>query len=215
MTDFIFKEFEAIKSQYPGLKIDRPNNKIAGSIGLFDIDTGEMYDSYHVEIKFPETFPHCFPKVWEVGNKIPKEPNRHVNEDGSLCLGVIQEEILITRYGISLVNFLERVLKPHLSRETYFEKKRKYPHGEYSHGIDGVLEFFFDKFDTSDPVRIVQILDRIISGDLPDRNERQCICGSENKFKKCHLNDVEEVSILGKERLKMFSKIIKDHKKIQ
>src|SRR5262249_46427942 len=31
--------------------------------------------------------PHAMPSVWETGGRIPREIDRHVFDDGSLCLG--------------------------------------------------------------------------------------------------------------------------------
>jgi hypothetical protein len=47
----------------------------------------EIEDCYIIEISIPDTFPHALPKVKEIGGKIPRDGNHHVNSDQTLCLG--------------------------------------------------------------------------------------------------------------------------------
>ncbi len=211
MKDFLIKEFKDLSNYYLELRLTKDGKSIVGKIRLFDPITNDEFDSYEVKIEFPNQFPYCFAKVWETSNKIPKKPERHVNPDGSLCLGVIQEEIIITKKGIGIREFIEKILKPHLSRETYRRIKKKYPHGEYSHGIDGVLEYFYEKFNSNNPTNILEILDLILNNKLPERNERRCICGKENKFKKCHLPAIEKVQRLGSDSIALFKDTIQNY----
>src|SRR5262249_26612586 len=44
-------------------------------------------DRYALDIALPLTSPHAMPSVWETGGRIPREIDRHVFVDGSLCLG--------------------------------------------------------------------------------------------------------------------------------
>ena len=44
-------------------------------------------DSYKLQIKFLTRYPKSLPKVIETGNRIPRNPDHHINGDGSFCLG--------------------------------------------------------------------------------------------------------------------------------
>ena len=105
---------------YPELQLTEYNEHIAveGDIILRHDEIGE-YDRYSVSISFPISYPRCFPKVVEESNKIPRMDNRHVNTDNTLCLAVEPEERLICKNDITFKYFLDEVLVPHLSRETY------------------------------------------------------------------------------------------------
>lgn len=160
--------------------------RVKGEIPLIHPEKGEL-DRYEVLIKFPRNYPKCFPKVIETSKKIPRKDFRHVNLDNTLCLAVEPEEQAIAKNGISFKFFLDKVLVPHLARETYRESKGKYPDGEYAHGYDGIWEYYKSILDKNDKQSIIDELEQIVSSKWPKRND-QCTCGSGKKFKKCHQN---------------------------
>lgn len=158
---------------------------VVGEIQLIHPVKGE-FDRYNVSIFFPFTYPSCFPKVKETGSKIPKIASRHINYDGSLCLAVEPEEKIITKNGIQFEYFLDKILVPHLARETFREISGGYPEGEYAHGNEGIWEYYESILATKDRKSIVMELEMIVSSKWQGRNE-SCFCGSSQKFKKCHL----------------------------
>jgi hypothetical protein len=109
-----------------------------------------------------------------------------VNPDQTLCLAVEPEEEAIAKNGISFKYFLDKVLVPHLARETYREIKGEYPDGEYAHGNSGIWQFYESTLKTTDRNLIISELEKIIHSKWQGRNE-QCNCGSGKKFKRCHL----------------------------
>lgn len=187
-------EINTTLSKFPGLKIMEQNalTALEGKIQLEDGEFGGVYDSYNLRIVIGKCFPNCFPKVFELDKKIPRIPSRHVNPDGSLCLGVPQQELMITRSGIKLLDFVEYIVKPHLSRETFREIKGYYPHGEYSHGWKGILENFYDQYQTESSEDVLRILSAIINNQLPDRMSEVCVCGKNRKYRKCHRVAIDE-----------------------
>lgn len=188
---------------YPELDLKESNGQIrvAGNIVLKHPEIGE-YDKYSVSIDFPNGYPKQFPRVTEESKRIPRIPDRHVNTDNTLCLAVEPEEKLICKNGITFKYFLDKVLVPHLSRETYRSLSGKYEDGEYSHGVEGLWEFFSYKLKTTDKKAVVDELERMLQRSRwPGRNA-QCFCGSEMKFKKCHLKKWREVMVLGDDYLR-------------
>ncbi len=182
-------------SKFPSLRVVEQNTNettLEGEIHLKDREFGGVYDAYNVRIVIGKCFPKCFPKVFELEEKIPRKPSRHVNPDRSLCLGVLQQELMITRSGIKLIDFINFILMPHLSRETYREIKGFYPHGEYSHGWKGILEYFYDQYQTESPDEVMRILTAIIRNQLPGRMSEVCVCGKKRKYRKCHRIAIEE-----------------------
>ncbi|GAB5566134.1 MAG: hypothetical protein Wins2KO_31970 [Winogradskyella sp.] len=181
--------------------------RVKGFIPLIHPKIGEI-DRYEVLIKFPKDYPKCFPKVIETSNKIPRIPNRHVNPDNTLCLAVEPEEKALTKNGISFKYFLDRILIPHLARETYRESKGVYPDGEYAHGYDGIWEYYKSILKESDKLTIIRELEQIVNSNWPERNQK-CFCGSGNKFKKCHLDSWTEILKSGKDYIKKQIQILK------
>lgn len=169
---------------------------VTGEIVLEHPEIGE-YDRYSVSIFFPKGYPKAFPRVIEESEKIPRIADRHVNTDNTLCLAVDPEEKLICKNGITFKYFLDKVLVPHLSRETYRRLSGKYEDGEYSHGIEGLWEFFFTRLETKDKEVVVIELERMLQKNRPPGRNTLCFCGSKMKFKKCHLKKWRDLMPLG------------------
>lgn len=167
-------------------KLKKNKNKLAVS-GELDIvhPTAGLLGTFEVLIEFPKKYPYCFPFVTETSGKIERIPDRHINEKNTICLAVRPEELLLCRRGIILKWFIDSVLIPHLAREIYYEEEKEYPDGDYSHGIDGLWEYFMEEFDSQDKKWIIAVLESIVDNKLPANNE-DCFCGSKKKYKKCH-----------------------------
>src|SRR5690554_710600 len=183
--------------------------RVKGGIPLIHPEKGE-FDRYEVLIIFPKNFPKCFPKVIEISEKIPRNANRHVNYDNTLCLAVEPEEQAIAKNGISFKFFLDKVLVPHLARETFRENKGFYPDGEYAHGYDGIWEYYKSILDKEDKQLILEELEQVANSSWPKRNDK-CSCGSGKKFKKCHMDIWLEVLKSGKPYVQNQIQILKNN----
>ena len=208
----IIKDIDKALLSYPLLKRVEEDGyvRVIGVLPLFHPKKGE-FDRYEVSIRFPQDYPKCFPKVIETSKKIPRKDYRHVNPDGTLCLAVEPEEKGIVKNGISFTFFLEKVLVPHLSRETFCELNKSYEDGEYSHGIDGFWEYFEGILLTSDRIEILVELEKIIYSKRQNRNEK-CYCNSGMKFKKCHLERWNKIMRSGNDYLVKTLELLKKNK---
>lgn len=183
----LIKDIDQALLSYPLLKRVEEDGfvRVVGEIPLIHPKKGE-FDRYNVSISLPQAYPKCFPKVIETIGKIPRKDFRHVNPDQTLCFAVEPEEKAITKNGISFIFFLDKVLVPHLARETFREINGAYPDGEYAHGNSGIWEFYESTLETTDRKLIISELEEIIYSKWQERNEL-CQCGSGQKFKRCHL----------------------------
>lgn len=179
-----------------------------GEIELKD-DQGGIIEVYKVKLIFTELFPYRFPHVWEEGNLIPRIADRHVYpKTGNLCLAIEPEEIIICQYGISTIFFLDRVLLPRLAEEYEVNLGGVYQR-EYSHDHDGFWEYFQKHFKSEDANLVMGLLGAIVSRNLPKGYEK-CICGSGEKFKKCHRKSASVLFPIGQKKLKLYLSILKD-----
>jgi hypothetical protein len=206
----LLKDIDDAIKDYPELEKIESGAELGvrGIIILNHPETGE-YERYTVSISFPKCFPKCFPKVIEEGGKIPRIEDRHVNSDNTLCLAVEPEERLICRHGITFKYFLDKVLVPHLCRETYRNLAGKYEDGEYSHGAEGLWEYFGQVLASTNKSRIVEDLEKMLHENWPGRNA-QCFCGSSKKFKSCHLKKWRDLMLLGHEYLLSRLEVLKE-----
>ena len=72
-----------LRARYPTLHASIVDGecRIRGTVASVETDR------YVLDIVLPGKYPHALPSVWEIGCRIPREIDRHVFEDGSLCLG--------------------------------------------------------------------------------------------------------------------------------
>lgn len=183
---------------YPDLKIIERDGKLSlsGDVDLLHPIGQELIDTFAVDITFPERFPYCFPEVIETSGKIERIAKRHVfTNTNTLCFAVKVEERLKCKGGITTRWFLDNVLVPRLAEEYVVNHGGKYEH-EFSHGPLGDLEFYFQKFNTKDPLEVIRNLKLILNGGFPKHYEK-CVCGSDLRFKKCHRTVFEALKDLG------------------
>jgi hypothetical protein len=69
------------------------------------------------------------------------------------------------------------------------EKGEPWPHGDRSHGVQGVLEFYGDLLGTAEPTAIARFLLAIVNRKV--RGHWSCPCGSGRIIRKCHKDAVE------------------------
>lgn len=195
----VIKDIDQALLFYPLLKRVEEDRfiRVVGKIPLIHPEKGE-FDRYQVSIYFPKSYPKCFPKVIETSRKIPRKDSRHVNPDQTLCLAVEPEEKAIVKNGIAFKFFLDKVLVPHLARETFCELNNGYEDGEYAHGNGGIWEFYESALETTDRRSIINELEKIIYSKWQGRNEL-CICGSGQKFKRCHLGKWDTIIKSGRD----------------
>jgi len=161
-------------------------------------------DTYEIRIDFPSDFPSSFPSVREVGGRIDKimkekgitdERDLHVSPDnGIICLCVEPEKYLLFQNGVSVVDYLNRLVVPYFYGLSYFQKRGKWPWGFYSHRDLSVLESYLRNRNPADTklVRIYfECLKEVKVKELFSTKgaiQRQCVCpcGKPAKFRNCH-----------------------------
>lgn len=190
------KDIEQGLKTYPSLRFADFTEVITvqGTFIAHERVTGIEIESYEVKIVFPQSYPHRFPIVEETSRKIPRDINRHVKPDGTLCLANPQDELNVCSSGITFTFFLNEILNTHLCREYVKEKTGEYPTGERGHGKDGIWEGYYDIFSTTDKEKVLQELDMILNHGLIGRND-PCYCNSGKKYKVCH--DKIERQVIG------------------
>ncbi|WP_316832948.1 SEC-C domain-containing protein [Pedobacter aquatilis] len=181
---------------FPGLQLSSLDGvpELSGTITLQDAQ-GHALDGYQIRIQASTDFPKSFPKVFETGGRIPKNYDWHIYETGGhCCLKTLPEELISCRKGISLSRFIQEEVLPFFFSQT-FRRLNGYFLQERAHSTLGWLEFFREVFRTGDDKLIFKGLSILAHGIKPSRSA-DCFCGSGQKFRKCHRDSLEQLSLL-------------------
>ena len=197
----------AAVAAYPNLQIvGEPGRQYLR--GILDVPDGAggVAFSYLVEIKPVARYPYRYPIAYEVGGDIPVGADNHKYSDNSLCLGVEAEEVIQCHKGLTLVEFIEKVLIPHLANQYYRHLTGAYLQ-EYAHGYAGVRQFYEKLLGITDRAVWVALFHAAFSKHI-ERND-PCCCGSGQKYKRCHEHVVQSMRLIGKEQVEKDFKDLK------
>jgi hypothetical protein len=187
--DLITEQYKKLHETFSGLELKETIDgrfTITGKLGFTKRHDGKtIQDDYDIEIAIPDDYPQNPPTVKEIGNKIPRDKDNHVNStDGTLCLGAplaVKETFAQRR---NLLWFVKEQVVRFLFNNSY---KRDYgvrPDGELPHYGKGLLEYYYEFFGTTDNITVLEFL-RILANNHYD-DHSICPCGSGNKIRKCH-----------------------------
>lgn len=149
----------------------------------------EITDSYSLRILVPAAFPRDVPEVTEIGHKIPRNGDYHVNSNGTLCLGSRLRLLLQISSKPTLSGFAEECLIPYLYAASYKLKfGGKFLFSELQHGTMGELRDYVDLFGLKDLEQVSSAL-RLLAVKKRIANKYPCPCGCGRRLGKCSFND--------------------------
>ena len=185
----VYQHYLEAKEVYP--RLFEPvvsNNKVIidGTVDIIDRDKTN-WATYEVRIVIPEQYPFRVPSLFETGGQIIKSPDWHVYSDGSCCLAPPAKMYKELSDGITLNKWLSKLVIPFLANHHLKTKTGQYANIEYSHGKEGIREYYRKWFGTDDDSEILRKAMYITKMTAYGRNDK-CFCGSGKKYKCCHWN---------------------------
>ena len=182
--------FEAVRISSL-LEVDFPELSVSvrsGTIcihGEFQIvDGGRVIDLYDIEITVAPGRLRALPTLREVGGRIPRTLDNHMNSDGTACVGVPDELFYRSPLGFDLLGYLKGPVLAYFTGQSLVQRGEKWPYGEYGHGVDGRVEFYGGLLRTNDPQQVSALLTMLVAPRL--RSKRLCPCGSGQKIRDFH-----------------------------
>ena len=151
----------------------------------------EFEGVFEVEAIVSFDFPLTLPKIREVGGKIRRRGFEHIYPDRELCLEVDTKVKIDLLKNPSLIYFFETYVTSYFFSYLYYEKYRKFPFGERSHGEKGILEYYCELFMVRDPETAKQLLHYLCGTHL--KGHHPCPCMSGNRYRNCHLPKIIEL----------------------
>ena len=213
--NFFLNEQKSLSKEYPELLFKRKNNQIymIGNLrfnATFDEITIE--DEYKIEIIFPDDYPDSPPTVKEIGEKIDRD--YHKNSDNTLCLETEVEVYRRFSANKNIVHFINNLLVPYLYRYSFIKKYGSDPFPDRRHGVNGIIDYYEEKFGVDEIPKIIEILKHILKRKY--RGHHMCPCGSHKRIRNCHAPTVVEIQKVPNKCIKTdFARLLAYHKKIQ
>lgn len=198
--EFFKKQLAVVVKHYPDLTVvcEGGESFLRGKYEIYDA-AGNFQETYEIEIKYKKGFPKRFPKLFEIGEKLPRISDWHIHGDGSCCLDVPPGEILACYNSITILRFLENQVRAYLAKQTYRRKEGYYPGKEYEHNYEiALLQFYAKELKmTEEKEEILKILRFLIVNPKANGNV-SCPCESGKSLKKCHKQIFARLLKLGK-----------------
>ena len=149
---------------------------------------GEVVDTFNLQVRIPPRYPRDLPVVYELGGRIPRDGDYHVNPDGSLCMGSRLRLLQTVAKGPSLTGFASACLVPYL-----FAVSRKLTHGqsfvfgELAHGSPGETMDYMDLLSLKSPDQVFRA-QKYLGMKKRRANKLPCPCGCGRRLGKCSFN---------------------------
>lgn len=154
--------------------------------GTFNVEHERRFlAGFQIEILLGERDVLGLPQVREVGGRIPRVPERHVNpSDGSACLYLPEDLAVRSSRPFDVVGFLNGPVRTYFLGQAGVELGAPFPIGEWGHGDDGLKQMLAEMFGVSDVSVCLAFLE-LLSGKVI-KGHWQCPCGSRRALRVCH-----------------------------
>lgn len=184
-------------------KYETNNTKLVlqGIIDVID-ENLQFWDNYEIKIIVPKIgFPNVVPLVVEMSEKIQRNIDFHISEEGLCCLDIPHKLLIEKNRGISLVYFYQNYIYPFFANHQYKLKTTKYAGDEYKHHLEGIVQFYEEQYNLTDFFQIILYLKFILEQKKAERNKQCPICGK-HKYKKCCKVIIDKMKLYGLEQLR-------------
>lgn len=199
--------------KYSGLQLQsvKDQKNLIGKYQVID-NLGVLQEEYDILISVPQYYPLGFPTLTEISKKIPREDDRHIDENGVACVEIHQKILLISRKGISLCDFIEKYVHRYFCWQLRYEAGDLENLEQWSHNDAGTVEFYTEAFKINNLETIKKILLALVENNLPNSYDA-CICGSNLKYKFCHEQPINNIKNIGADQFKLDYDCIKIYAK--
>ena len=196
MAQIVIDQVTEVQKEQPDLELalEYTGDMVVQGMVRFCIDhDGRTYrDAYHVAITIPLNYPDSVPMVKETAEAIPADFHRFA-KTGNLCLAAPVELLRVFAQDRRLSHFINRLLIPYLFSYTYYREHGQLPHGELSHGLLGLLEYYQEFFGVG-PITAMKFLKLLVDDYGPPL--MPCLCGSGRYLRDCHGPKLDELRSL-------------------
>jgi hypothetical protein len=144
---------------------------------------GRVLDRYRVSIELLVDYPRSLPIVREIGGRIPWKVEFHVDFDGKACVLLPDDRWRCFPEGAPFRQFLDGPVHDFFLGQSLVALGGDWPFGEWSHGADGVYEYYRELLQTDDARTVCRFL--YVLGKLNLKLHWDCPCASGRKIARC------------------------------
>ncbi|MCZ6655534.1 MAG: hypothetical protein O7D91_21205 [Planctomycetota bacterium] len=182
-----------LRVHYPNLHLsidDEQGAEIRGTLPVIS-PQGKVLDRYQITIRLLPDYPKSLPEVREVGGRIPWDPDYHIERDGTACVLMPDDRWRCFPEAAPFREYLDGPLHDFFLGQSLVALGEDWPFGGWSHGADGIYEFYQDLLGTSDRRTIKRFLH--VLNKLHFKSHLDCPCGSGKKIRKCCQEKVSDL----------------------
>jgi hypothetical protein len=174
-----------VQGVYPNLHFYPGGDRVIVR-GTFPIvHEGEELDRYTVEIVLLANYPDAVPVIFEIGERIPRNADHHINrKTGEACLFVPDERWSVYPRGTTLLHFLKGPVRNFFLGQSIFRRTGEWPFGQRAHGANGIREYYSELLGTKDAGVILGYLECLSRPTL--KGHWPCPCKSAKRLRDCH-----------------------------
>lgn len=154
-------------------------------------DPAGPISEFDIEMAIPARYPRREPRVFEVGGRIPRDLDHHINGDGDCCV-TIWEHWSLTVTDYSFAAYLNGPINEFFLGQYWYELTGTWPFGERPHGQKGLIEAYANLLDIPPQKKDVIYYLRLLSQDWP-KGHWLCPCGSHKRLRCCHRADLMQL----------------------
>jgi hypothetical protein len=161
--------------------------------GAFNVEhEGRFLAGFQIEILLDVKDVLGLPTVKEVGGRIPRVPERHINSaDGSACLYLPEDLAVRCREPFDILGFLNGPVRAYFLGQAGVELGVPFPLGEWGHGAEGMKQLLTELLGFDDITTCIKVLDAL-SGKVV-KGHWSCPCGSNRKLRDCHESHIRRL----------------------
>jgi hypothetical protein len=182
--------YSALREEVESVYTELHFTKCAADIrvtGFYPLHEGDkVWDRYQVKLLLAKESPRGIPALYEIGNRIPRKSDRHMEPDGRACIVLPDAYWYEYPQGMSLLDFLNGPALNFFVNQSLIDlgQSNVWQTGEWGHGAEGIVEFYESILGTNNRAIILTFLGILkrdtIKGHWP------CPCGSKKRLRNCH-----------------------------
>lgn len=177
-----------IKENLPGWTVEDGSDPLS-MVGVVQLEeSGKVVDEYQVRLQLSPQHPEKYPTVFEIGGRIERIPDHHISGDGSACLFVADESKKYWNKDTKISDFVRGPVRSYFISQSYYEATGEWIFGERRHGLDGVLDFYYEQLGIDNILMLEKMLQLAVKDTI--KGHWPCPCDPSVKLRNCHMQKI-------------------------